>query len=69
MFFIWSVWYVFIIVRYNMLYLFLLKRKKYLQYNIIIYPHPDLPPGGKEVLEAFPPWGKRERGFITQLIL
>ncbi len=52
-----------------MLYLFLLKRKKYLQYNIIIYPHPDLPPGGKEVLEAFPPWGKRERGFITQLIL
>ena len=34
-------------------------------YLIGFYPLPDLPPKGKELKsKAFPPWGKRERGFL-----
>jgi hypothetical protein len=38
--------------------------QRYTELSVIIIqtPLPNLPPGGQEQ-EAFPPWGKRERGL------
>jgi hypothetical protein len=46
-----------------------LKRKKYLQYNIIIYPHPDLPRqlAGEGGFGSFSPLGEKGKGVYYSI--